>query len=110
MKLFLSAVLFSIVFASSAFAGNQTGTVTEIEVSQDGHISFQLSGTHNSRPTCASGYTNWILQDPHSEIGKQQLAALLTARSKGATVFIGGTNTCHPNYTLFEQVDRLVVY
>lgn len=88
-------VIMLLLLASVSFAGNQSGTITFLEVrAQDGLIHFALSGTaKENSPACATrGY--WIIRDENSGTGKMQYAMLLLAQAAGKKVFVNGLNTC----------------
>lgn len=90
-------VLFSVsMFLSPAFAGTQTGQVTQILVrAQDGLIYFQMSGPVTApRPACAQNTSYWMIRDENSNAGKQQLGLLLAARATGQSITVTGSNTC----------------
>jgi hypothetical protein len=77
-----------------AFAGQQTGQVTQVVVrASDGLVYFYMSGTPSGRAPCATN-TYWIIKDENSAAGKRQLAVLLMARETGQQVIVGGGNTC----------------
>lgn len=103
----IAAVLLASVH--DAYAGTQEGTVTEVEISQNGVVSFVLSGSRGTIPSCASGFPNWVLQDSSTTIGKQQVALLLTAQAFYRRVYVNGTSTCHSTVA-YEKVDRLIIH
>lgn len=79
---------------TSAFAGQQTGQVTElITRANDGLIYFFMSGPASGRPGCATA-PYWMIKDENSPAGKRQLAILLAARTSGRSVTVTGSNTC----------------
>lgn len=79
---------------ASAFAGQQTGQVTQVIVrASDGLVHFYMNGTATAKPACAAN-PYWVIKDENSAIGKRQLAMLLMARESGKQVIVGGANTC----------------
>lgn len=83
------------MFSEAAFAGSQTGKVTNIIVRQsDGLHYFYMSGTGENRPDCAASHTYWMIKDENSTVGKTQFSMLLTAYASGRTITVAGTNTC----------------
>ncbi|MGO4277690.1 MULTISPECIES: hypothetical protein [unclassified Cupriavidus] len=82
------------VVASSAFAGSSSGKITYINVRDDGLVYFALSGAPTNRPGCASASTYFMIKDEKSNIGKQQLALLLTAVGTDKAVSVEGTGQC----------------
>jgi len=94
---YLSAVSIAVGLLSTtvpAAAGTVTGTIQwVIARSTDGLTYAAISGTASGKPACATqGY--WIITDENSEAGKKQYAMLLSAQATGATITVGGNNTC----------------
>ncbi len=91
IKLALSMLLLAPVLAS---AGSETGTVSYVLVrASDGLIYFEVNGSKNSSPSCATK-NYWIIKDENSETGKMQYSMLLAAAASGKTVKISGTGDC----------------
>ena len=92
-KVFLIASLY---FASqNVFAGYQTGKITSIRVSSPTVSSpthFQLNGTWNGQPACAT--SPWWAIDTDTPAGKSLLSILLTAYSTDKTVTVWGQGIC----------------
>ena len=75
--------------------GTQSGQITQIAVrASDGLIVVYMSGTATGRPSCGASQPYWIVKDENSTTGKQQLAALMAARTTGQNVTITGLGTC----------------
>lgn len=78
----------------TAMAGDQVGQVLDIQVrAPDGLNIIELSGSHSSKPACAS-FSYWLIKDENSTAGKQQLALLMAAQASAQTVQIVGSGTC----------------
>lgn len=93
-KFTLALSLLAACYGSPAFAGIQTGQVTQILVrASDGLVYFFLSNTISGRPACATG-GYWMLKDENSAAGKRQLAMLMAAKASGQVVTVEGMNTC----------------
>ena len=89
--IFLSVAVMSV----AVNAGSQQGKVTSVLVRQsDGLHYFYISGTANGRPSCANGFSYWMIKDENSAAGRSQLSMLLTAYASGKTVRVTGTGAC----------------
>ncbi|MBU1390186.1 hypothetical protein [Shewanella baltica] len=94
MKIVTSIVLF-ICSVSSAFAGGQTGLITQINVRTDGLHWVVLSGERGEMPACTKGqYKYWMIKDENATYGKSQFSMLLAAYLSGKPVTIIGTGNC----------------
>ncbi|MGO4521586.1 hypothetical protein AB4076_13325 [Dyella sp. 2RAF44] len=88
-------VVTSLVCASTALAGGQSGNVTNVSVRQsDGVIYFTLDGTPTGRAACAASNNLWIIANENSESGKKQFAQLLAAKMNGTPITVLGTGAC----------------
>lgn len=87
----LMSLLMSAAFSQDAMA--QRGQVLDLSVRRDGLIIFSLSGERGAKPSCATN-NYWIVPNENSDYGKRVYAALLAARSSGATVDVWGSGTC----------------
>lgn len=74
-------------------------------------VYFELvnSTTRTGKPTCANGNNRWSIVDETSDIGKQQLAMLLSANANGKTIdVIGASSECSRSGTM-EDVRVLYI-
>ncbi|MCW0386945.1 MULTISPECIES: hypothetical protein [Xanthomonas] len=78
-----------------ASASRVTGTIKDLYVrSTDGVHYVVVNGTPSQRPTCAGNTTYYMIRDETSDVGKAQLAMLLSAYMAGKPVWIEGTDAC----------------
>jgi hypothetical protein len=90
-----TAILAMALFATSAFGGSATGTITYLyQRASDNLIYVYVSGAVANRPACAAGTTYFMVRDENSATGKGQFATLLAAKVAGKAVTIEGLNTC----------------
>lgn len=77
-----------------AWAGSQAGKIASVHVrASDGLAWFYMSGVASNKPGCATN-PYWIIKDPQSAAGKQQIAILMSARAANSAVAVVGANTC----------------
>lgn len=107
-KVILFVVLYAILCASNCFAGYITGTVSSVVIrASDGLVYITVTGTRIYPAPCSTvGY--WMIKDENSNVGKQQLAALLAANASKSEVTIYGTNTC-TRWGDGEDIDSVIV-
>lgn len=104
-KLALLASLSLIAFP--AFAGSQTGKITQLFVrASDGLVYFVLSGPAFGKPACAI-QPYWMIKDENAAAGKRQLALLLTARATDQVITVSGMSTC-TRWGDGEDVDNIM--
>jgi|SRR6185312_11351068 hypothetical protein len=82
----MAAVAFGLL-STPAFATTYTGTVTMLEVWENGNIAFTL-GT--STPTCNGQF----ILNASAPGAKNQYAAVLTAKSKGSQITVYASGNC----------------
>ncbi|MDC5850973.1 hypothetical protein OPW32_17395 [Vibrio europaeus] len=101
--------LLFILLSSAAFAGQQTGTVSWVEVrASDGLVYFGLSGeAATGQPPCAT-HSYWMIRDENSNSGRLQYSMLLSAQASGKQVSVFGMNTCI-RWSDGEDVDSIKV-
>ncbi|MEC5159361.1 MULTISPECIES: hypothetical protein [unclassified Janthinobacterium] len=78
---------------SSALAGTQMGTITQLLIRTDGLVFFYLTGVASGRPACAT-VTYWMIKAEDSAVGKRMVAALLASKLSGQTISVSGNGTC----------------
>jgi hypothetical protein len=99
---------------SFVLAGTQTAQVADISIrtgdvgtSEDSLVIVNLAATpaKTGSPACAT-FAYWIIRDAKSEVGKQQIALLMTAKAQARPVTIYGTDSCSrwPNGEDIRQV------
>jgi len=93
---------------TSAHAGDQYGTISYVIARSDGLTYFILSGTHNSRPACASS-TDWVIVNENSDFGKRQFAMLMAAKAQGINIYVQGKNSC-TRWPDSEDVDTVTLF
>jgi hypothetical protein len=94
-KIFSVVQILLLGLSAQAYAGSQTGQVTQIvKRASDGLIYINMTGQASGRPQCAAAQFYWMIKDENSVTGKQQLAMLMMARATGQTVSVVGSNTC----------------
>lgn len=92
---------------ATVHAGNETGQVTSLDVRIDGLIYFELSGTHTGRPSCATNFEYWMI-DERTAVGQRQYMMLLAAVQSGRTLTAIGNNTCN-RWPDGEDVSDLII-
>lgn len=93
LVIYLAALIMSVA-PNWAHAGVQTGKVVSVTVrSSDGLVYFQIDGTPQGKPACATN-NYWMIKNENSVAGKQQHATLLAAKLAGKTISIYGLNQC----------------
>lgn len=91
----LTAFVAILIASATAYAGDQTGTITTLIVrDSDGLVYFWMTGTQSNRPACAANHTYWMIANENSETGKRQFAMLMLAKAQGLTLHVSGKNTC----------------
>lgn len=104
IKYGMAAVSFLVALSpAAAFAGGtQSGLVAQLDfrsgdvgTPNDSLVVVTLSASSpkTSSPACAT-LPYWFIRDAKSEIGKQQIALLMTAKVLGRSVTILGTGAC----------------
>ena len=89
-------------------ASDQNGKVNALEIrASDGLIFFVLDGNRSAKPSCATR-DYWMIRDEKSNAGKQQFAALLSAKISGRAILIRGSGTC-ARWGDGEDIESVVV-
>lgn len=93
----------------SAYAGNQTGTVTMVSTdNNNGPYIFMLSGTHAAQASCATTDGYWVIPTNSNQNADRMVSTILTAFALGKSVTVIGTGTCPDNYPR-ELVNYIIV-
>ena len=85
-----------------SFSAQQERTAQYIETTaSDGAVFFHMHSSEGwfSAHECSSGGTgiHWVIQNPDTDIGKNQLSMLMMAAASGKTITVGSTdNVCVP--------------
>lgn len=96
------AVVATVILTSPVAAGGvqagKVGTITmrsgDVGTAHDSLVVVTLlGGSPTGQPACALN-SYWFIRDAKSEIGKQQIAMLMTAKATGKAVAIKGTGAC----------------
>lgn len=103
LKYFAVTATFAVLLPTIAFAGGtQTGLIGDmtfrsgdVGTINDSLVVVNLASTSpkTGGPACAT-QRYWMIRDAKSEIGKQQIALLMTTKALGRSVTIEGTGTC----------------
>jgi hypothetical protein len=98
-----TALINMAALVTPSYAGGvQSGLVASLDfrsgdigTPSDSLVVVNLSPTSpiTGAPACVR-YSYWFIRDAKSEIGKQQIALLMTAKSLGRSVTITGTGAC----------------
>lgn len=103
------ASLLLTVLTSTAGAANQSGPIDYVSVRErDGLVYFKLKADAPADHPACSTRNYWMVANENSPVGRMQLAALLAAKSSGASVTVIGSGTC-TRWPDGENLDELFV-